>query len=89
MKSKSKVNIETGELMNVIHQLQIKIIKEDDLDNYGFCIVNNNKFIFLNKNLNEEDSKYELCQILSELPLDTIYLKPRIREIFENFKNGK
>ena len=49
--------------------------------NSGYCLIEDEKIIVINKNRPFENRVRVLCEILSEVDLNEIYIKPYIREL--------
>ena len=77
MKSK-KIYIE---LKEVFDKIGYKVILDNGNFNSGYCILEDDKVIVINKNKPYENRVRVLSEILSSIKLDDIYLKPYIREL--------
>ncbi len=77
MKSKKIYN----ELKDIFDKIGYKIILDNGNFNSGYCILENEKVIVINKNKPYENRVRVLSEILSSLKLDNIYIKPYIREM--------
>ncbi len=79
MKSK-KIYIE---LKEVFDKIGYKVILDNGNFNSGYCILEDDKVIVINKNKPYENRVRVLSEILSSIKLDDIYLKPYIRELIK------
>tara|TARA_Y100001968_G_C19214240_1_gene646324 strand:- start:125 stop:364 length:240 start_codon:yes stop_codon:yes gene_type:complete len=77
LKSKKIYN----ELKDIFDKIGYKIILDNGNFNSGYCILENEKVIVINKNKPYENRVRVLSEILSSLKLDNIYIKPYIREM--------
>ena len=77
MKARSTYN----ELKDIFEKLGYKIILDNGNFNSGYCILEDEKVIVINKNKPYENRVMVLSQILSSIKLDNIYIKPYIREL--------
>ena len=77
MKSKKIYN----DLKDIFDKIGYKIILDNGNFNSGYCILENEKVIVINKNKPYENRVRVLSEILSSLKLDNIYIKPYIREM--------
>ncbi len=62
--------------------VNIRFVADDSA--CGFCILNNNKTVIINRNLSESTKVKELLKIIKENGLDNFYIKPYLRELIEN-----
>ena len=69
------------ELKDIFDKIGYKIILDNGNFNSGYCILENEKVIVINKNKPYENRVRVLSEILSSLKLDNIYIKPYIREM--------
>ena len=77
MKLKSIYN----ELKNLFEQLEYKIVLDKGSFNTGYCLLEDEKMIVINKNKPYENRIKILSEILSKIDTDNIYIKPKIREL--------
>ena len=77
MKARSTYN----ELKDIFEKLGYKIILDNGNFNSGYCILEDEKTIVINKNKPYENRVKVLSEILSSIKLDNIYIKPYIREL--------
>ena len=66
---------------NIDIKKRSKIILDIGNFNSGYCILEDEKVIVINKNKPYENSVRVLSEILSSIKLDNIYIKPYIREL--------
>ena len=76
MKSRKIYN----ELKDIFDRIGYKIILDNGNFNSGYCILEEEKVIVINKNKPYENRVRTLSEILSSIKLDDIYIKPYIRE---------
>jgi hypothetical protein len=69
------------ELKEVFDKIGYKVILDNGNFNSGYCILEDDKVIVINKNKPYENRVRVLSQILSSIKLDDIYMKPYIREL--------
>lgn len=55
----------------------------------GYCLLNENKIVVINKMANLQRKVMILSMALKELGVDKIYLNPRIREIIDEMAETK
>ena len=55
----------------------------------GYCLLNENKVIVINKNANLQRKAMILSVALKELGVDEIYLNPKLRELIEEMGDLK
>ena len=72
------------ELEDIASILNIKIIQEKGNFTGGYCLLEKEKFIVINKLNSIEQQVRALAQAFSRLDTSQIYLKPAIREIIES-----
>ena len=73
-----------SELMDIFEKMDYKIIMDKGNFNTGYCVLEDEKTIVINKNRPYENRNRILCDILSSMNLNSYYLKPYIREMIEN-----
>ncbi len=69
------------ELKVVFEQLNYKIVLDKGSFNSGYCILEDEKIIVINKNKPYENRVKILSEILSSIDTKDIYIKPRIRDM--------
>tara|TARA_Y100000588_G_C14262526_1_gene928265 strand:+ start:3285 stop:3527 length:243 start_codon:yes stop_codon:yes gene_type:complete len=69
-----------NELKDIFDRIGYKIILDNGNFNSGYCILEEEKVIVINKNKPYENRVRTLSEILSSIELDNIYIKPYIRE---------
>ena len=79
MKSKKIYN----DLKDIFDRVGYKIILDNGNFNSGYCILEDEKVIVINKNKPYENRVRVLSEILLSINLDNIYIKPYIRNIIE------
>ena len=72
------------ELEDIAEILNIKIIQGKGNFKGGYCLLEKEKFIVINKLNSIEQQVRALAQAFSRLDTSQIYLKPAIREIIES-----
>ncbi len=77
MKARSTYN----ELKDIFEKLGYKVILDNGNFNSGYCILEDERTIVINKNKPYENRVKVLSEILSSIKLDNIYIKPYIREL--------
>ena len=55
----------------------------------GYCLLNENKMIVINKNANLQRKAMILSSALKDLGVDEIYLNPKLREMIEEMRDNK
>jgi hypothetical protein len=55
----------------------------------GYCLLNENKVIVINKNANLQRKAMILSSALKDLGVDEIYLNPKLREMIEEMRDNK
>lgn len=55
----------------------------------GYCLLNDDKVIVINKNANLQRKAMILSAALKELGVDDVYLNPKLREIIEEMSDTK
>ena len=69
------------ELKEVFQKLEYNIILDNGNFDSGYCLIEDEKIIVINKNRPFENRVRVLCEILSGIDLNEIYIKPYIREL--------
>ena len=81
-----KPKIIYNDLKETFEKLEYKIILDNGNFKSGYCILEDEKIIVINKNKPFESRINSLYSILSSINISDIYLKPYIRDIIENRK---
>ena len=76
-----KVKETYNELKDIFERLGYKVILDNGNFNSGYCILEDEKIIVINKNKPYENRVKALSEILSSIRIDNIYIKPYIREL--------
>jgi hypothetical protein len=71
------------ELIDVFNQIGYTVRIEKGLFKGGFCLLREQKLFLLNRNIEPAKKISFLARSLSELEVDSIYLKPNIREVID------
>ncbi len=50
----------------------------------GYCVLKNQKVVVVNKRLSDARRASSLAQALAEFGIDTVFLKPNVREYIED-----
>ncbi|NWF49126.1 MAG: hypothetical protein HXY49_01140 [Ignavibacteriaceae bacterium] len=77
------------DLKSIAAQLGAKVRFEKGDFAGGYCIINEDKVIVINKMANLQRKVMILSAALKELGVDEIYLSPRIREIIDEMADIK
>ena len=77
IKSKTKYN----DIKDIFEKLNYKIILDKGNFNTGFCLLEEERIIVINKNKPYENRIKILTDILSTLDLSEVFIKPYIREM--------
>lgn len=70
-----------SELKDIFDKVGYKVILDNGNFNSGYCILEDERVIVINKNKPYENRVRVLSEILSSIKLDNIYVKPYIREL--------
>ena len=76
-----KLKLIYEELKNIFEQLDYKIVLDKGSFNSGYCLLENEKIIVINKNKPYENRVKILTKILSKIDTKSIYIKPKIRDM--------
>ena len=87
MKTAKNLRNTYNELKEVFEKLNYKIVLDKGNFNTGYCLLEHEKIIVVNKNKPYENRVKILSSILSKIDTDDIYLKPKIRELMISYKN--
>jgi hypothetical protein len=71
------------ELYELAKQLDITIRKDSGNFSGGLCVVNQKKFIILNRTLTPEMSMNMIAKCLSKFPVEDVYMKPAVRSLLD------
>ncbi len=77
------------DLKSVATQLGASVRFEKGDFKGGYCLLNDNKVIVINKNANLQRKAMILSAALKELGVDDVYLNPKLREIIEEMSDTK
>ena len=70
-----------NELKELFEKLGYKLVLDKGSFNTGYCLLEDEKIIVINKNKPYENRIKILSKILSKIDTDNIYIKPKIREL--------
>ena len=87
MKTSKKLRTTYNELKEVFEKLNYKVVLDKGNFNTGYCLLEHEKIIVVNKNKPYENRVKILSSILSKIDTDDIYLKPKIRELMISYNN--
>jgi len=87
MKTSKNLRTTYNELKEVFEKLNYKVVLDKGNFNTGYCLLEHEKIIVVNKNKPYENRVKILSSILSRIDTDDIYLKPKIRELMISYKN--
>ena len=87
MKKSKKLRTTYNELKEVFEKLNYKVVLDKGNFNTGYCLLEHEKIIVVNKNKPFENRVKILSSILSKIDTDDIYLKPKIRELMISYNN--
>jgi len=87
MKTAKNLRNTYDELKEVFEKLNYKVVLDKGNFNTGYCLLEHEKIIVVNKNKPYENRVKILSSILSKIDTDDIYLKPKIRELMISYKN--
>jgi len=87
MKTAKNLRNTYNELKEVFEKLNYKVVLDKGNFNTGYCLLEHEKIIVVNKNKPFENRVKILSYILSKIDTDDIYLKPKIRELMISYKN--
>lgn len=76
-----KLKLIYNELRELLEKLGYKLVIDTGSFNTGYCLVEDEKMIVINKNKPYENRIKILSEILSKIDTDNIYIKPKIREL--------
>ena len=87
MKKSKNLRTTYNELKEVFEKLSYKVVLDKGNFNTGYCLLEHEKIIVVNKNKPFENRIKILSSILSKIDTDDIYLKPKIRELMISYSN--
>ena len=87
MKKSKNLRSTYNELKEVFEKLNYKVVLDKGNFNTGYCLLEHEKIIVVNKNKPFENRVKILSSLLSKIDTDDIYLKPRIRELMISYNN--
>ena len=87
MKTSKNLRTTYNELKEVFEKLNYKVVLDKGNFNTGYCLLEHEKIIVVNKNKPYENRVKILSSILSKIDTDDIYLKPKIREVMISYNN--
>jgi len=87
MKTSKNLRATYNELKEVFEKLNYKVVLDKGHFNTGYCLLEHEKIIVVNKNKPYENRVKILSSILSKIDTDDIYLKPKIRELMISYSN--
>ena len=87
MKTSKNLRNTYNELKEVFEKLNYKVVLDKGNFNTGYCLLEHEKIIVVNKNKPYENRVKILSSILSKIDTDDIYLKPKIRELMISYNN--
>ena len=76
-----KLKLIYNELKELFEKLGYKLILDKGSFNTGYCLLEDERMIVINKNKPYENRIKFLSEILSNIDTDNIYIKPKIREL--------
>ena len=76
-----KLKLIYNELRELLEKLGYKLVLDKGSFNTGYCLLEDEKMIVINKNKPYENRIKILSEILSKINTDNIYIKPKIREL--------
>ena len=87
MKTSKNLRTTYNELKEVFEKLNYKVVLDKGNFNTGYCLLEHEKIIVVNKNKPYENRVKILSSILSKIDTEDIYLKPKIRELMISYNN--
>ena len=76
-----KLKLIYNELRELLEKLGYKLVLDKGSFNTGYCLLEDEKMIVINKNKPYENRIKNLSEILSKIDTNNIYIKPKIREL--------
>ena len=74
-------------MKEAFEKLNYKVVLDKGNFNTGYCLLEHEKIIVVNKNKPFENRIKILSSILSKIDTDDIYLKPKIRELMITYND--
>ena len=74
-----------SQLLNLAEQLGAEIREEKGDFNGGWCIVDGEQYLFLNRKHDTPQKISVLAKAIAEQPLEGIFILPAIRQILERY----
>jgi hypothetical protein len=71
------------ELTEIAKQLGINMRRDAGTFRSGYCIVNEQKLVLINRHAPREVVNSALARSISQQPIDDLYIKPAVREYIE------
>ena len=87
MKKTKNLRTTYNELKEAFEKLNYKVVLDKGNFNTGYCLLEHEKIIVVNKNKPFENRIKILSSILSKIDTDDIYLKPKIRELMITYND--
>ena len=87
MKKSKNLRTTYNELKEAFEKLNYKVVLDKGNFNTGYCLLEHEKIIVVNKNKPFENRIKILSSILSKIDTDDIYLKPKIRELMITYND--
>ena len=87
MKKSKNLRTTYNELKEVFEKLNYKVVLDKGNFNTGYCLLEHEKIIVVNKNKPFENRIKILSSLLSKIDTDDIYLKPKIRELMISYND--
>ncbi len=87
MKNSKNLRTTYNELKEAFEKLNYKVVLDKGNFNTGYCLLEHEKIIVVNKNKPFENRIKILSSILSKIDTDDIYLKPKIRELMITYND--
>ena len=73
-----------GELETELMKMGVRVRREKGNFQGGWCIVNDEKCLMINKRHSAESQFTVLADVVRSLPLDSVYIKPNVRSALED-----
>ena len=83
-----KLTVVFQEFEQIAEELNIRILQEKGNFNGGYCLLEEQRIIVINKHKPIEQRVQALAQAFAKLDTSKIYLKPAIREMIETEDNS-
>ena len=75
------------ELETLAERLDIEVRYDDFEGRGGLCHYGGRSYLIVNHELNTGARVHLLCRALSRLPLDTVFIRPQVREQIEKHRS--